>query len=355
VGVPESLRATIEQQMSDLPPEAQRVLEAGSVAGMEFTTEAVAAGIEMGTGEIEEHCEALMRHQILRPAGVAAWPDGTGAGRYAFGHALYQRVIYQQLREARRIRLHLRIGTQMEKAYSSRAGGIAAELAEHFVRGRETRRAVQYLQQAAETAARRYAHREVIVTATRALELMETLPDSLERTELELSVQLALGTSLMATRNYAVPETGHAYSRALALCQQMDAPRQRFTAVRGLWQFHLLRAQLRPARALGEELLRQAQQVNDPSLLLEAHRALGSTLYWCGEIAAARAHFAQGIAQYDPQRHHAHAFLYGLDPGVTCLTYMALALWGLGYPDQAYQRGQESLTLARELAHPVKH
>jgi predicted ATPase len=32
---------------------------------------------------------------------------------------------------------------------------------------------------------------------------------------------------------------------------------------------------------------------------------------------------------------------------------MGLVLWGLGYPDQAYQRGQESLTLARELAHPL--
>ena len=133
----------------------------------------------------------------------------------------------------------------------------------------------------------------------------------------------------------------------------MDASQQRFTALRGLWQFHLLRAELRPALALGEDLFGQAQRVHDPSLLLEAHRALGSTLYWCGEFATARAHFAQGMARYDPQQHHTHAFRYGLDPGVTCLTYMALALWGLGYPDQAYRRGEESLALARQLAHPV--
>jgi predicted ATPase len=177
--------------------------------------------------------------------------------------------------------------------------------------------------------------------------------DGPERTQLELSVQLALGTPLTATRRYAAAETGQAYSRALALCRQTDAPRQRFTALRGLWQFHLLRAELRPARALGEELFGQAQQVNDPSLLLEAHRALGSTLYWCGEFAEARAHSAHGITQYDRRQHHTHAFVYGLDPGVTCLTYMGLVLWGLGYPDQAYRRGQESLTLARELAHPV--
>jgi predicted ATPase len=83
VGVPESLRATIEQQMARLAPEAQRVLEAASVAGMEFSAVAVAAGLEMGTGDIEEHCEALVRHQVLRPAGVAAWPDGTVTDRSA--------------------------------------------------------------------------------------------------------------------------------------------------------------------------------------------------------------------------------------------------------------------------------
>jgi hypothetical protein len=37
-------------------------------------------------------------------------------------------------------------------------------------------------------------------------------------------VQLALGTSLMATRSYAAAETGQAYSRALALCRQTAPP-----------------------------------------------------------------------------------------------------------------------------------
>ncbi len=64
------------------------------------------------------------------------------------------------------------------------------------------------------------------------------------------------------------------------------------------------------------------------------------------------AHLEQGIALYDPQQHRSHAFLYGQDPGVACRVYAALALWLLGYPDQALQRSHEALTLAQELAHP---
>ena len=41
------------------------------------------------------------------------------------------------------------------------------------------------------------------------------------------------------------------------------------------------------------------------------------------------------------------------DPEVMCLSYMAWTLWLLGYPDQALERIQEALTLARELSRPL--
>jgi hypothetical protein len=58
--------------------------------------------------------------------------------------------------------------------------------------------------------------------------------------------------------------------------------------------------ELQTARELGEHLLTLAQQVGDPALLLGAYSALGNTVNYLGEFAAAQAHFAQGIALYDP-------------------------------------------------------
>jgi predicted ATPase len=71
-----------------------------------------------------------------------------------------------------------------------------------------------------------------------------------------------------------------------------------------------------------------------------------------GELSPARVHLEQGIALYDPRHHGSHAFLYGQDPKVACLSELALALWLLGYPDQAMKRSEEAITLAHELAHP---
>jgi predicted ATPase len=58
------------------------------------------------------------------------------------------------------------------------------------------------------------------------------------------------------------------------------------------------------------------------------------------------------MVHYDPQQ-RSHAFRYGQDAGVACLSLMARALWLLGYPDQALQRSHEALALAQELSHPA--
>jgi predicted ATPase len=114
------------------------------------------------------------------------------------------------------------------------------------------------------------------------------------------------------------------------------------------------REELQRAGELGQQLLTLAHQVQDRALLLEAHHALWPTLFYLGELAAARGHLAQGMALYDPQQHRAHAFLYGgHDPGLCCQSYTAWTLWALGYPDQALQSSDKALTLARELAYPT--
>jgi predicted ATPase len=84
---------------------------------------------------------------------------------------------------------------------------------------------------------------------------------------------------------------------------------------------------------------------------VEAYWALGSTLFMLGEFGAAQVHLTQSLTLYDAQRHHSHVFLYGTEPGIYGLSYLAWALWHLGYPDQALQKSQAALTLAQELSH----
>ena len=134
----------------------------------------------------------------------------------------------------------------------------------------------------------------------------------------------------------------------------MGEPPQLFRVLWGLWQVYNSRGEYQTMRALGEQLLSLAQRLHDPDLLLEAHHALWTSLFAGGELAAARTHQEQGLRLYDPQRHRAHAALYsGHDPGVCChYRSGVLALWLLGYPDQAVASSQAALALAQQLAHP---
>ncbi len=202
--VPDNLQQLIERQIERLSAEDRRLLEGASVAGLEFSAAAVAAGVETATALVEERCEGLAQQErFLRVQGTADWPDGTVATQYKFLHALYQEVLYARIPAGRRQRLHQRIGEREEHAYGERAREIAAELAVHFEQGREYQRAVHYLQQAGQNASQRSAHIEAVNHLTTGLALLQQLPATPERDRHELTLQMSLGLALMMAK--AIP------------------------------------------------------------------------------------------------------------------------------------------------------
>jgi predicted ATPase len=156
----------------------------------------------------------------------------------------------------------------------------------------------------------------------------------------------------MSTKGYAAPEVERTYARARQLCRDLGDGPQLYPVVQGLWLFHFVRADLDNARALARQLLSQAREADDGALVMEAHRALGTTLCFTGDPVSARQHLEEGIALYDSDRHRSHALRYGQDSGVTLLSYLAWVLWFLGYPEQARRRTEDALALAHRLAHP---
>src|SRR5262249_16153948 len=271
-------------------------------------------------------CEELVRREhFLRASETAEWPDETVTARYGFLHALYQEVLYHRLTARRRQRLHQQIGEREEKGYGERAREIAAELALHFERGRDYRRAVRYLQQAGENASRRSAYVEATDLLTKGLELLKALPDIPERTQQELTLQIALSTPLIVIEGYAAPEVEQALTRARELCQQVGETPRLFQVLEGLYTFHANRAEFQTARELGEQLLTLAQREQDLALLEVAHLCLGATLFRLGELISAREHLEQSIALYDPRKHSLQASPYK----VFSLSYLAWVLWVL--------------------------
>jgi DNA-binding winged helix-turn-helix (wHTH) protein/tetratricopeptide (TPR) repeat protein len=193
LSVPESLRHMIDRQLDRLNPDEQRLLEAASVSGEEFSVPEIAAALDAGAEQVEAWSDQLVRrHQFIEVAGVEQLPGATVTSRYGFIHSLYRHAIDARLSGALRARLHQRIGEQKEAGRGDRAAAIAPELATHFEEARDHRRAIHYLTQAADHAVRRCANRTAVGYLSRALAVAERGPEE-ERTTQRMLLLERLG------------------------------------------------------------------------------------------------------------------------------------------------------------------
>jgi class 3 adenylate cyclase/predicted ATPase len=345
--LPATVQAILASRIDRLPAAEKSLLQTLAVIGKEFSLTLIQQVVD----QPESHVLALLSH--LQAAEFiyeqAAFPDV----KYVFKHAFTQEVAYNSLLLEHRRVLHECTAQAIETLFHSRLEDHYNELAQHYTHSGNTGKAIEYLRLAGRQALQRSANEEAITHLTGALEFLKTLPDSPERIQQELMLQIALGVPLQALKGPAAPEAEAVYARARELCQQLEDAPQLIPVLGGLWSFYLLRGELDLARDLAERILALARDVEAPALLLQAHRMVSTTVLWRGELDAVQEHLQEVLALYDPQQHRSHAFLYyGLDPGAVCLAIEACALWFLGYPDQSVTKAAAALKLAQELAHP---
>ena len=136
--VPDDLRRLLELQLERLDAADLAMLEAAAVGGVEFAAATAAADGPGTVDAAEERCAALARHgRFLRPTGPVAWPDGTVSSGFRFAHDLHRTVLYDRIPAGRRARLHAAVAGRLERAYGPAAAAHAAELATHFLEGRD--------------------------------------------------------------------------------------------------------------------------------------------------------------------------------------------------------------------------
>jgi len=254
----------------------------------------------------------------------------------------------------RRKFLHERAAQALESLFASQLDDHLEELAHHYSRSDNHAKAIEYLGRAGQHAAQHSANTEAIMHLNVALGLLLTLPDTPERTEQELAIQVAPGPPLQASKGWAAPEVERAYTRARELSERLGDPSDLFSALFGLRTVNLFRGELRKAHQLSERLLQLAQGQHEPELFLYEHSALGNTFYWMGKFAHARENLEIAISVvYDPERHTPLTSRYfGVDAKASCLSYAAFTLWQLGYPDQALKKVHAAVAVAQKLCHP---
>jgi tetratricopeptide (TPR) repeat protein len=171
------------------------------------------------------------------------------------------------------------------------------------------------------------------------------------RSSWELSLQLALGAPLLATKGFASTEVETAYLRAQDLSRELGRDTDLFTALRGLGYAHHVRGDIRRSMQEFPEALELARRIGEPALLVQAYHFAGVSTFHLGAFQTAH-DWLQRSLQAGDFRARYHSELYGINMGVFCHAYIGHCDWHLGYPDRALNAAEAALSLAREVSHP---
>jgi predicted ATPase len=308
--LPETLQAVLASRIDRLPPQSKRLLQRAAVIGKDIPVPLLEAVAGISNAELERELTHLRATELLFETMCCA------TRTVSFKHALIRETAYQSLLRSTRQEYHHRTAQVLEEHFAETADTQPELLAHHYTEAGLSVQAIPYWQRAGQRAVERSAQLEAVQHLTTGLALLATLPDTPTRAQQELDLHLALGPTLMATKGFAAPEVEQTYARARALCAQVGDTPQLLPTLRGLWRFYHTRGALPTARELADQLSRLAQRTAAPTHLLEAHGALGATLFHLGDYATARTHLDQGIALIDPPAQRALALRHGEAAGV---------------------------------------
>ncbi len=348
--LPARVEGVIERLFARLDPDLRDALLVASVEGVGFTAELVASVQNTDESTLIRRLSQEAGHQLRLVEARGVGRVGTRRlSRYRFRHSLFQEFLYDSLDPVERAHRHEEVGDALETLHKPHTDEVAAQLASHFRKAGINDKACRYLQLAGDFSMRLSASAEAIGYYTEALRILDTQPDTTERTRRELTMLISLSLPLEMTQGYWADEVEAVSERARSLGEELSATSELYAALRGLWHYHHSRLEFDEAAELAGRLARLANRDGgDPVLLVQAHRILGEGAFFRGDFFKAREHLERAISTYDPVAHQSHPYPGVLDPGILSGINVATALWILGYPDRASESMAETLTMARE-------
>jgi class 3 adenylate cyclase len=338
--MPPTVQALLASRIDRLPPDEKDLLQTLAVLGREFPFALIKSVVSKPEDELNRMLSALQFAEFIyeQPA--------SGDVEYMFKHALTQEVAYNSALNERRKLLHEQIGAAIETLFKDSLDDHLAQLAHHYGRSRNVRKAIEYLSSEAKLVARRSAVSEAFACLDKAIELTRQLPDSSERTGNELKLRVQYASLAGEVRGWGMDAIRETYTRARELAEKLGDKSQLAMVHLGLSAFHLVRFQHAQAYEHANRSLELARESNNRGRLIMVHNVMGSTLLLLAEYQRSLRHFEDALKLHGREPHSPYSTT---DPFVEALTPRAIVLWKLGYPEQALESARDAVNLARKI------
>jgi class 3 adenylate cyclase len=249
LAVPATLHAALMARLDRLGFAAKEVARIGSVLGREFSYELLAEVAPLqGEKELRDALQQLIAAAVIVQRGQPPFAS------YTFKHALLQDAAYGGLLRGKRQQIHARVKRVLEEFFPEVVETQPELLAQHCTEAGFVGEAIDYWERAGRRAAQRSANREAVGHFRRALELLRGTPESAARDGRELSLLIALGPALMATRASAAPEVASTYARAGELARKAGRSAELFPTLWGARLVAMVAGDMATAGKLADEL-----------------------------------------------------------------------------------------------------
>jgi len=322
------------------------VAQIGAAIGREFSYALLRTVSHLSEGELEVALERLVASELVFQRG--AGPEAV----YTFKHALVQNAAYASMLRSSRQLLHSQIAGALETHFPELMDSQPELLAQHYAEAGLVEKSVACWGLAGQKSAARSAMAEAAAQFQKGLDQLKLLPETPERRRQELEFCSSLGAALRFVKGQATPEMGKAFARAKELWEQLGSPSEFFHIPYGQSRHHAFRGEFDLALRLDGDLLRLSRERNDAAGLVLGHDCSGRDLLLAGGFASARSHFEEVLSLYDPTFHASLVKQTGSYPQVISRGHLAIALFCLGFADQALAQGNAAVAEGRRLAHP---
>jgi hypothetical protein len=345
LGIPTTLHDSLMARLDRLAS-VRLVAQIGAAIGREFSYELLRAVSRLAKDELKTALARLVASELVFQRGTP--PDAI----YSFKHALVQDAAHGSLLRTTRQQLHSQIAAALEIHHPELMESQPELFAQHYAEAGLVDKSVLYWGKAGQRSAAHSAMVEAAAQFQKGLGQLALLPDAPECQRLRLEFWSALGAVLRFVKGQGALETGHSFSCARELWEQLGSPSEFLHVPYGQSRYHAYRGELSLALSLDEDLLRLSRERDDDAGLVLGHQACGTSQLLAGKFALSRLHLEAALVLYDPASHASLGQQTGSHPQVVAETYLGFVLLCLGFPDQASLRSSAAIAEARRLSHP---
>jgi tetratricopeptide (TPR) repeat protein len=319
-----------------------RVVQVAATVGPTFDATTVSEVI----GDEDTMAEQL---KVLADRGIVE-PAGPAVGIYRFRHALMRDAAYEtQVLDVRR-ETHARVADALAVRSAE-----PALIAQHLDLAGAAERAAGLYLVAARAQHGRGAHTEATKLLSRALELLETLPESDDRDLSELTARMLRGLSVSSMHGYAAPVVQSDHRRAEALAARLGRP-EVLPSLIALWGYWLTSGGVTMARGVIDRLTDMVHQAAFSGFEPEVEACAGFLDFHQGRLRSAPEHLRRALAGFavrPPDQTVSPVWPLPNDPVAGSAIALACVSAARGELDEAERWEGEALRRAGEIGAPL--